>query len=405
MHSDYRPWECEKCGKKFRGKDGLLHHLKGHAGIKDYLCTVCGKAFSSRSYLHNHQVTHTDEKPFACTVCGDRFNQISNMRRHMRIHSNKTMYQCRHCPKSFKYINSYRYHEGTHTAKMINCYKCGLVYRSKIAYQGHECCPEKYTENAAKAMDYIKRYKERKRSTPIIKTSMIHNMRNHTADKVKTLTLTPGHEDDSAFSKAVAIGRPKRQAAKQVISYKEVDAVVSDGNDGKSTPLDMSDGESLYDIEGHSNHSDDLGERNVDDTSNGTEAVTSLMKACSEFASNIARDNDENEDEKPSVDFDNDINSGRINGKNHNTSTPIKNYTRANDDEPEFINIKPECLDTDSEEEHPVTNIVPLKRGFLTTTTVMSSSADRDTPQLFEVGDDENDNDRSPSDYNVLKVV
>ena len=316
----------------------------------------------------------------------------------MRIHSNKTMYKCRHCPKSFKYINSYRYHEGTHTAQMINCYRCGLVYRSKISYQNHLCKPENYQENAIKALEYIKRYKERKVGTPIIKTSLIVNSRNTTRNVVKTLSL----KKKGMGTPRILLKRPKRSSVSTVVNYKEYDVAELD------VPLDPPAVGEYMDIcpaspqKMHSYNENNMrnntqssidgfihdGAQNSNDSSyNG--AVNTLINACKELVPNTNAK-------------DIEMSNGEHNATTDNGSIPI--ITDVNEIS-DGIHVKSEVIEKESDLT-PQDNHIPLKHGFVTTTTILSSTVCEDSKEGIQLVDKHSQNKKTTAvDYNVLKVV
>ena len=64
-----KPYQCDKCDKRFTMKRYLKQHQTTHSNEKPFKCDKCGKQFSQKSYLKRHQILHTGEKAFKCDVC------------------------------------------------------------------------------------------------------------------------------------------------------------------------------------------------------------------------------------------------------------------------------------------------------------------------------------------------
>ncbi|NWY22555.1 ZKSC7 protein, partial [Aphelocoma coerulescens] len=56
-----RPYECEKCRKRFHTSSHLRFHQQTHTGERPYECPECGKRFQYTSSLLVHQRTHREE--------------------------------------------------------------------------------------------------------------------------------------------------------------------------------------------------------------------------------------------------------------------------------------------------------------------------------------------------------
>ncbi|TRY91867.1 hypothetical protein DNTS_017710, partial [Danionella cerebrum] len=65
-----KPHSCDQCGKSFRTKPGLQHHIRIHTGEKPHSCDQCGKSFITKQELQRHIRIHTGEKPHSCDQCG-----------------------------------------------------------------------------------------------------------------------------------------------------------------------------------------------------------------------------------------------------------------------------------------------------------------------------------------------
>ncbi|NWZ16816.1 ZN572 protein, partial [Agelaius phoeniceus] len=56
-------------------------------GERPYECDKCRKRFQTSSYLLRHYWIHTEERPFQCPDCGKGFKQNSTLVKHRRIHT------------------------------------------------------------------------------------------------------------------------------------------------------------------------------------------------------------------------------------------------------------------------------------------------------------------------------
>ena len=74
-HAD-KPYQFDKCPKRFHSKYNLKQHKLIHSGVKPYECRVCHKKFRYPSDLQMHERIHSDEKPYTCGTCHKEFTHV-----------------------------------------------------------------------------------------------------------------------------------------------------------------------------------------------------------------------------------------------------------------------------------------------------------------------------------------
>ena len=81
-----RSFICEQCGKGFKVKSDLQHHMKTH-GEKSLPCNLCELKFRTLNSLKHHRMTHTGERPNVCPYCQHGFIQIGACKSHvLKVH-------------------------------------------------------------------------------------------------------------------------------------------------------------------------------------------------------------------------------------------------------------------------------------------------------------------------------
>ncbi|XP_066524606.1 uncharacterized protein [Hoplias malabaricus] len=128
-HSEFRPHQCDHCGKCFATLQSLLAHISNHTGEKPHSCSNCGKKFFTRSHLKSHMRSHSKERPYCCSYCGKCFYSLGNLTIHTRLHTGEKPYVCLECGKAFSSSGCLQVHQRCHTGeKPYPCTVCGRSF-------------------------------------------------------------------------------------------------------------------------------------------------------------------------------------------------------------------------------------------------------------------------------------
>lgn len=88
-----------------------LYILQIHKMIHHFRCKMCGKGFKCKTSLDHHILCHTDYMPYSCLVCDKKFRQPQGLWRHKKYHQTEKPHVCNVCSKAFCHKGEYYTHE------------------------------------------------------------------------------------------------------------------------------------------------------------------------------------------------------------------------------------------------------------------------------------------------------
>jgi rubrerythrin len=127
-HLNMPAWKCMFCDKPFNSKASLDYHIRMHNDPSKEYCRIC-KHFKSADKIASHDLIKcaklaNAERKYECEDCGKRFKGAANLSLHKIIHSEER-FMCDFCGKSFT-------QKGNRKTHIMKKHSAALIQQSLI---------------------------------------------------------------------------------------------------------------------------------------------------------------------------------------------------------------------------------------------------------------------------------
>jgi len=140
-HENPNAFQCKVCNKNLANKNSLKRHLETHEEnpAKSFKCLKCQKTFRFKQNWKLHwQNKHSEFKPFACDLCPKKFAIIRQICDHVENHKTEKKFKCEVCSRSFAHKNNFNVHMERHAGLKFKCDLCDCEFSTKQRLKRHK---------------------------------------------------------------------------------------------------------------------------------------------------------------------------------------------------------------------------------------------------------------------------
>ncbi|XP_041472505.1 zinc finger protein 11-like [Lytechinus variegatus] len=119
IHTKEKLYKCEHCDMEFIHRGTYNAHV-GNAGPIPLECFKCKQKFACKTLKRRHMTKFHDGFPFDCQKCGKKFKLESNLNHHKCVRiKEKKAFNCKMCSRVFRYKKCYDVHVATHVETTV----------------------------------------------------------------------------------------------------------------------------------------------------------------------------------------------------------------------------------------------------------------------------------------------
>ena len=137
LDTDWEGFECDKCDKQYRHRNGLyIHKTVVHLGKRKY-CPHCDFITTTKGHLKTHIERIHDNKYFKCNLCDKELSR-RGLADHMKVAHEGFLNECNDCGSTFSTSGNLSTHKAEqHKGIRLFCTQCVLSFNRKRSLDNH----------------------------------------------------------------------------------------------------------------------------------------------------------------------------------------------------------------------------------------------------------------------------